>query len=213
MVVHKHWFVGLKFLALPTISFTFAWGLFSYWTLARPDGSRLAFILLAAWAVGSLVWWMRNFLDYYLDAWIVTDHGVIDLEWLGWFHRQSARILYSDIQGVSYEIHGIAGTLLRYGSVSIEKISTGSAVSLAHVPRPKAVESAVLKNMEAYMHTKNLKNAAHVQELLSEFVAGAVSERNMKDEAPAQNAQPIEQSRSNRPTKKSFSTSRLAGRS
>lgn len=210
MVVHKHWFIGLKFLLLPFLSFIAAWGIFSYWTLTVADRPRLAMVLLASWAIGSLVWLIRNFLDYYLDAWIITDHGVIDLEWLGWFHRQSARILYSDIQGVSYEVHGIAGTVLRFGRVSIEKISTGSAISLSQVPRPKAVESAILRNMEAYVHTKNLKNAAHVQEILSDIVAGAVSEREFagkKDASPKAE----EKQSGNRPTKKSFSSTRIGG--
>jgi hypothetical protein len=207
MIVHKHWFIGIKFLILPAASFSFAWGIFSYWTLKVPDGSRLAFILLGAWAVGSLVWLIRNFLDYYLDAWIVTDHGIVDLEWLGWFHRQSARILYSDVQGVSYEVHGVLGTVLRYGTVSIEKISTGAAVSLNNVPRPKRVESAILKNMEAYMHTKNLKNASHVQELLSEMVAGTIGERGMKKEEEPE-VQPQTQ---RRPTRNSFSSTRIRG--
>jgi hypothetical protein len=104
------------------------------------------------------VWWARNFFDYYMDAWIITNHGVIDLEWHGWFHRQSARILFSDVQGVSYEIKGVTGTLMRFGTVSIEKISTGAAVSLSHVPRPRTVETLILRNMETYLHTKNLKD-------------------------------------------------------
>ena len=204
-VVHKHWLIGCKLLMLPLISFVCAWGLFSYWAITSPSHTRLAILLLSSWAIASLVWLFRNFLDFYLDAWIVTNHGIIDLEWLGWFHRQSSRILYSDIQGISYEIHGILGTLLRFGTVTVEKISTGSTVSLECAPYPRAVESAVLESMEAYMHSKNLKNASHVQELLSQFVAGTVQEKAVHGKIP----DPASSASTSRPTKKSFSTERV----
>lgn len=197
-IVHKHWLVGLRFLALPTLSFVAAWAVLS----VRHTPAVL--IIVGTWAALSLIWWVRNFLDYYLDAWIVTDHGIIDLEWIGWFHRQSSRILYSDIQGVSTEICGIAATLLRYGTVSIEKISTGSTVSLSHVPRPRQVESVILKNMEAYLHTKNLKNAKHIEELLSQFVAQHINEESVRaDQLPPPPAP------TSHPTKKTFRTSRI----
>jgi hypothetical protein len=181
LIVHKHWLLGIRYLVWPTISFLLAWTVLAF------RHTTPAALLCLIWGTGSLVWWLRNFLDYYLDAWIITDHGIIDLEWLGWFHRQSARILYSDIQGVSYEINGIFGTLMRYGTVAVEKISTGASVSLSHVSQPRRVESEILKSMEAYLHTKNMKNAKHIESLLSEFVAEHIQEEGMrpKKEPPA----------------------------
>lgn len=169
MIVHKHWLIGIKFLFWPSASFLFSW-----FVLFAVYEVRALVLITALWSIGSLVWWMRSFFDYYLDAWIITNQGIIDLEWHGWFRRQSARILFSDIQGVSYEIQGVLGTMLRYGIVSVEKISTGSMISLSHVSQPRRVESLILKNMEAYLHGKNLKDARHVKELISQFVADQV---------------------------------------
>ena len=167
VIVHKHWLIGLKFLFWPTLSFLLSWA-----TLFLVFGQNIIFYIVALWSMWSIVWWLRYFFDYYLDAWIITNMGIIDLEWHGWFHRQSTRVLYSDIQGVSYEINGVLGTMLRYGTINVEKISTGSVFSLTHVSRPRSVEAMILKNMEAYLHSKNLKDAKHVQELLAGFVAG-----------------------------------------
>ncbi|MFH0770722.1 MAG: PH domain-containing protein [Candidatus Peregrinibacteria bacterium] len=167
-VIHRHWLFGIRLLFWPSLSFLVAWAVL----YAVPFLTM--FYVSALWAVASLVWWLRNFFDYYLDAWIITDHGVIDVQWNGWFHRQSARILYSDIQGISYEIQGVVGTLLTYGTVGIEKISTGNTVSLENVAHPRRVESLVLRCMEDYLHSKNLKNAKHVQDLLAEMVTQEV---------------------------------------
>lgn len=201
MIVHRHWLLGLRVLALPAASFLAAAALL----VLRHSQTALVTGLL--WEGLSLLWLSRNFFDYYLDAWIITDHGIIDLEWKGWFHRQSARILYSDIQGVSYEIQGVLGTLLRYGSVSIEKISTGSAISVAQVPNPRRVESEILRNMEGYLHSKNMKNAKHIQTLLSDFVAGHIQESALKGSKPALSTD--EKPVPSRPTKKAFSSSRI----
>jgi hypothetical protein len=154
LITHRHWLMGSRALALPILSTLAAAG-----ALIATAHGKLAIIVLLAWFGASVLWALRNFFDYYLDAWIITNHGIIDLEWHGWFHRQSSRILYSDIQGVSTEIQGIAATVLRFGTISVEKISTGAAISLSEVPKPRAVESVILRCMEQYLHSKNLKNA------------------------------------------------------
>lgn len=163
-IVHKHWILGIKHLFWPIFSFLASW-LFLY--LAP---FLIIFYIVSLWSVVSLVWLLRNFFDYYLDAWIITDKGIIDVEWHGWFHRESTRVLYSDIQGVSYEIQGVLATMLRYGVVGVEKISTGSMVKLDHVRNPRRIESLILGNMELYLHSRNMKDSKHVQELLSELV-------------------------------------------
>lgn len=172
-VVHRHWLLGLRGLLWPTAAFVLCAALLA---LSRRTWLSAGSGVLA---VVALVWWVRNFLDYYLDAWIVTDQGIIDVAWHGWFHRQSSRVLYSDIQGVSYEIQGFLGTLLRFGTVSIEKISTGSLISLEQVGNPRRVEGMILRNMEAYMHSKNLKDAKAVQEILSAIVTDQMQLRSL----------------------------------
>lgn len=165
VVVHKHWLVGLKELFWPGFTLIAAWGFY----LSAQYPSVLYAALL--WSVFGVVWLLRNFYDYYLDAWLITDQGVIDVAWHGWFHRQSSRVLFSDIQGVSYEIQGVLGTVLQFGAISVEKISTGSAITLDNVKRPRKVEKIILKQMETYLHSKNLTDSKHVQELLAQMVA------------------------------------------
>jgi hypothetical protein len=168
IVVHKHWLLGCKILFWPSILVGLCIGM-----LAMQPAQPL-FLLIAAVMIVLLVWWLRRFFDYFLDAWIITDTGIIDIAWHGWFHRESTRVLYSDLQGVSYEIHGVWGTLLRSGTISVEKISTGSKFSLECVRNPRRVEALILRKMEEYLHSKNLKNAKHVQEILAQIVVDRV---------------------------------------
>ena len=175
-VVHKHWFLGIRSLFWPTI--------FCVLSLLPLFFNTAPLIVLASAALllVCMIWWLRNFFDFYLDAWIVTDQGIIDIAWFGWFHRQSTRVLYSDLQGVSYEINGMLGTLLRYGTISVEKISTGTAVSLEYVRRPKKVEMMILQCMEQYLHKKNMKDSKQIQALLSSLIAERMQLQELSDE-------------------------------
>ena len=173
-IVHKHWLVGARALFWPTL-----WVGSAIALLALQPGRPL-FLAVSLTLIVLLVWWLRCFFDFFLDAWIITTSGVIDVAWHGWFHRESSRVLYSDIQGVSYEISGVWGTLLRFGTVSVEKISTGSAMSLEYVRNPRRVESLILKYMENYVHARNLKNSKHVQEMLAELIAGQLHARELE---------------------------------
>jgi hypothetical protein len=212
IVVHKHWLVGVKYLTPPALSFLLA--------LAFLSGAQVpaVFYTVSLWAMLSLLWLVRNFFDYYMDAWLITNMGVIDLEWHGWFHRQSSRILYSDIEGISYEIKGVVGTIMRIGTLSVEKISTGSAITLSYVQNPRAVEAVVLKNKEAYLTKKNLKDATHVQDVLSAMVARELQLKGMQPTVtPVVELEPeAELDNTEEPEKKktvSFSSSRIGSRS
>ena len=177
LVVHKHWLIGIKALWLPTLIFALVWSILF---IVR---TKYAVYGVALGATGIGIWWIRNFMDYYLDAWLITNKGVIDLEWHGWFHRSSSRILYSDINGVEYEIKGVFGTLIGYGTMALEKISTGDAITMPYVKKPRRVETAILEAMEAYMLKKNLKDATTVQNILSEFVASTMQKQSAVTQA------------------------------
>lgn len=175
MVAHKHWMFGITALFLPTLLFAFVFGLLFYVQV------QVMLYITGVALLASAAWWLHNFLDYYLDAWIITNKGIIDLAWHGWFHRESTRVLYSDVQGVSYEVKGISGTVFRYGDIEVEKISTGSTISLPGIPRPRKVQTIIMDAMEHYLHKKNLKDATTVQKILSDFVAGTLQKKDIED--------------------------------
>lgn len=175
-VVHKHWLLGVRALFWPTF-----WIACTILVLLY-NSARGMITIMGLIDFVLAIWWLRNFFDYYLDAWLVTDQGIIDIAWHGWFHRQSARVLYSDLQGVSYEIEGVWGTLLQYGTISVEKISTGQAISLENVRQPKQVEILILQSMEAYLHSKNMKDATQIQKLLASLIADQIHLQEMKGE-------------------------------
>ena len=174
LYVHTHWRLGLARLFWPTVAFI------ASWVFLAIAPFLVIFYCVALASVLSIIWWVRNFFDYFLDVWLVTNQALIDVKWHGWFHRTATKVLFSDIQGVTYETKGISGTLLRYGTITVEKVSTGGTISLENVSRPRLVATAILQNMEEYLHGKNLKDAKRIQELLSNVVSRELSLGELK---------------------------------
>lgn len=175
LVVHRHWIWGVQELASPALAIFGTWA-FLY--LAPVPIIGVAVLILDLFLS---IWLLRNFFDYFLDAWLITDRSVIDVAWHGWFHRQSTRIDYSAMEGVSYEIKGVLGTVLKYGTVSIEKVGTGSLVSMDHVKNPRDIESTILLCQEACLRSKNMKDSSAVQDLIAEIVAERMSLREVEE--------------------------------
>ncbi len=165
LVVHKHWFFFVRAFFFPIIVFLGT----MFLIVANPTVTTLLLMILADCAIS--VWFLRSFFDEFLDAWLVTDRSIIDIAWHGWFHRTSTRIDYSSIEGVSTEIQGIPGTLLGFGTITIEKVGSGAKVSMEHVATPRIVESAILLHQEQCLRSKNMKDSKAVQDLLAEIVA------------------------------------------
>lgn len=179
LVVHHHWCFGVIALLKPLLAIIVTWAL--YIIIPLPP---VLYIVLGLNAL-LCIWLLRDFLDYFLDAWIITDRSVIDVEWHGWFHRTSSRIDYSAIEGVSTEMKGILGTLLRFGTITIEKISTGITISLENVSKPRKIEAIILACQDVNMHTRNLKDTESVKDILSDLIAERIylHEQEGEDEA------------------------------
>jgi hypothetical protein len=173
-VVHKHWLLGVRALFWPSLWIACA-ALIVWMNPARGMITVMGILGLVL-----LIWWLRNFFDYFLDAWLVTDQGIVDIAWHGWFHRESARVLYSDLQGISYEIKGVWGTVLQFGTITVEKISNGQTIEMEYVKFPKKIEILVLQNMEQYLHKKNMKDSKQIQQLLATLVAEQMQLQEMK---------------------------------
>ncbi len=176
LIVHKHWIHSVRELSFPVLVFVCTL-IFLYVAPIKP----VAFAVLII-DLGIVVWLFRNFLDYYLDALLITDRAVIDVEWHGWFHRESTRIEYSSIEGVSYEIQGIIGTLLNFGTITIERIGSGSVVEIENVKRPRDIESAILACQSECIHAKNLKDSAQVKDIIAEIVAERMQMKDLDAE-------------------------------
>lgn len=164
--IHKHWMTILK----PLIE-VMVFGFAMPWILLIMGFNTSAFFWLAAgWTVMAFIRLIYVFVDWYSDAWLITNMSLIVIEWNGIFSNLSSRSGYDDIEGATYEIKGFWGTVLRYGNMSL-RLMSGSTFKLEDVAKPKKAELALGKYQAQIMSEKNMQDADGLKTLLSDLVS------------------------------------------
>ncbi len=127
-------------------------------------------IVWLVWMIVGVLAFIYELLDWYMDAWIVTNAGIIDLQWDGFFSKSSTRIEYHTIEGITYEIKGFWGTIMNFGNIMVERLGTGTVVTLENVAFPKKVEREVLHYQAKFVTDKSLKEEAALKDMLVSMI-------------------------------------------
>jgi uncharacterized membrane protein YdbT with pleckstrin-like domain len=101
--------------------------------------------------VGLLLWmhFFAVWTDHWLDAWVVTNKRIIDIEQKGFFNRQVSSFPLERIQDVTYETRGLIAMWLHFGTVRIQTASISNDFILHQVPNPDLVKERVMDAIAA----------------------------------------------------------------
>jgi uncharacterized membrane protein YdbT with pleckstrin-like domain len=106
---------------------------------------RTGLILLAsAYYLNIWLFALAVFTDYYLDAWIVTNERVIDIQQTGLFARTVAELELQRIQDATSDVKGILPSVLGYGNVHIQTAGEKERFIFEQVPKPHEVRHALM---------------------------------------------------------------------
>ncbi len=125
----------------------------------------------ALWASLGVIGLIYYFIDWYFDAWLLTNNGVIDIERNGLFDRSSTRVDYHMIEGVAYRINGFWRTILNYGEITIDKLGAQTSVVLVDATAPKKIERKIVKYQERFVNEKSYRDHNALKGMLSEMIA------------------------------------------
>ncbi len=157
LVRRKHWFV----LFAQTLPLAFLFVLpFALWRALTelslppevtqvwldPIASLDASLIIFGLAWWFLVLWMRFFTlwtDYYLDAWIITNERIIDVEQLGFFRRDVSTFRFEQIQDISVDVHGLIPTLLDFGDLHVQTAGQSRALLIRGVASPNTLRDFI----------------------------------------------------------------------
>lgn len=82
------------------------------------------------------VYLYTQYIDYYLDVWIVTTHRIINVEQKGLFRRFIAEHDLDVVQDVAVEMEGLFPTFLRYGDIHVQTAGATQYFIFKEVPNP-----------------------------------------------------------------------------
>lgn len=143
---------------------------------------KLVYICIGIGIIGGIKI-LLTIQDWFYDCWLITNMGVIGVEWTGFFERNSDRVEYQSIEGVSYRIKGVLPTIFNYGNITLAKLGGPTTVTLKEAYNPKRIEKNIVKYQDKFMTKKNFTDQEVLKQLLSELVATHVKEHGLPHEA------------------------------
>lgn len=100
--------------------------------------------------LASLTWYLFSWIvffvlwtNFYLDAWIITDKRIIDIEQYALFNREVSEFRVDNIQDVTINIDGFIPTMLGFGDILIETAGEQKHCTIKDAPDPEKVKNLV----------------------------------------------------------------------
>ncbi|HCM82474.1 MAG: hypothetical protein UV63_C0019G0012 [Microgenomates group bacterium GW2011_GWC1_43_11] len=91
------------------------------------------------WYVATFGYLLTTFLHWHFNIFIVTNHRIIDIDFLFLLYRKFAEAKIEKIQDISFRTGGIMATVFDYGDVLIQTASELPNFVFEKVPRPSEV--------------------------------------------------------------------------
>lgn len=112
---------------------------------------NLTEFLLSSYILSIWYFLFKSLTDFYLDAWIVTDHRILDIHQLGLFKRDISELRLSKIQDVTIKIEGILPTFFDYGTVIIQTAAEIPEFEFEQIPHPQQVKDKILQLYDQFI--------------------------------------------------------------
>jgi hypothetical protein len=172
-VIHRHWIFVIRMMII--LTFLGVVGPFVWWYV-MPDIFWIALLLVS---ITYLIMFYK-LADWYFDAWIVTNSGMIAVTWDGFFSRKSYRIDYSVVEGVVFEQYGVLPRIFDYGNITIIKIGDSFTMEMNGVSNPKKVEKQVMEYKDIAGSHNSLGDEEALKDILSKMIKRHIDEHGVE---------------------------------
>lgn len=130
-VLHRHWVIAvfpilraiIVGLVLPPVFLYAFWG--PWWVI----------LLSIVWLGLGLLYVHHSFFDWFSDVFIITNRGLLRIDWKSPFKVNSERIDLTSIDTVEYTKQGIIATLLSFGELIVVTANSTHRLESIHHPR------------------------------------------------------------------------------
>ncbi|MBU1089357.1 hypothetical protein KKF38_00990 [Patescibacteria group bacterium] len=178
-VVHSHWFAAYK----PVCKVGF-FGMLVPALFFAMFPTQISLWIFGAWFGLGFLRFIREVMDWYFDVLLVTNQGVIDLDWRGIFDKSSSRIDFDTLVGTAFEKRGFWSNLLNFGTFTIQNYG-GDNLKLPVAARPQRAENEIIETKEKYTRNRGLEDEKILKEILSGMVKRHVNGKREKGEGLA----------------------------
>lgn len=105
----------------------------------------LGTLLGSTYLLGVLLIFYTQFVEMYLDMWVVTNDRILDVEQINLFSRTISELDLFRVQDVTTDVHGILPTFFKYGDVAIKTASQNIDIVFRDVYKPNKIREEILR--------------------------------------------------------------------
>lgn len=105
----------------------------------------LGTLLASIYYLSIYLFFYVQFIDYYLDIWVVTNDRIIDTEQKGLFSRSTTELDLFRIQDVTANTEGVFKTLFHFGDVIIKTASSNTNIVFKDVLHPNEIREQLVR--------------------------------------------------------------------
>lgn len=124
-------------------------------------GMTLFALFLSIFFLFALLFIFQQFLDHWLDIWILTTRRIINIEQNGLFSRVRSEVRLYRVQDVTSEINGFLRHVFNYGMVYTQTAGEQNRFTFEDIEEPKDAAKLILQLAERDQRT-------HEQEITAE---------------------------------------------
>jgi len=162
LFLRRHWFIFFVHILSVIGAAAGMITLYLFFTLLSKDFAKSEYfgLLLFFESLGTLFIWNLFFilwLDFYLDAWIVTNERIINIDQKGFFNREISELKLTKIQDVTSEIVGVIPTILGYGDIYVQTAAEVERFKFSQIPNPNEVKNIIVQLQEKERKSEELE--------------------------------------------------------
>jgi hypothetical protein len=138
-------------LVLAVLPVGVAFMLTKMWPTLFEGSMSLPSLILLGSAYYLVIWlfFISSFVDYYLDAWIITTERVLNVEQNSLFSRTVSELDLARVQDVTSDISGVLPTILGYGYVYVQTAGEKERFTFEQISHPHEIRKRILELVEA----------------------------------------------------------------
>lgn len=138
LLLRQHFIVNLKWI-LVTIAMLFVPSVVGYFGVLAALPSGYDFVITLSWYLITMAYALQEFLGWYFNVYIVTDHRVVDVDFYNLIDKKVSDAEIEKIQDISYTNFGVVRLFFNFGDVFIQTAAEVSEFDFLAVPDPEKV--------------------------------------------------------------------------
>jgi uncharacterized membrane protein YdbT with pleckstrin-like domain len=149
--LRRHWFVLIPVMLGFVVILVLPFLIYGFVNVRNPavfaERSAVTLYVLGASMFFLYAWLFlyQNFIDWYLDMWIVTNYRIVNIEQHGLFGRTMSELMLYNVQDVTSDIKGFIHTIFDYGVIHIQTAGETKRFEFEDIEHPTHVAKRVME--------------------------------------------------------------------